>query len=195
MYTAPNWTAPMSASVARWAAPRRAARRNGMKTTRDTASLAAPMAVGSMPASPFTSPNEKAQMKETMRRRIIGKARPRARSHAENRAEPPAEEQAHARDHGPKEDHCPDAERAREELAVAEELEEPEDRLRDREIGHLLRQDDGIADLEHGERECEEGARHEVGRDQRQRDPDHRPERRAAEVFRGLLERHARLLE
>src|SRR5580658_1416825 len=123
MYTAPNWTAPMSASVATCAVPRRAARRNGMKTTSDTASRAAPMAVGSIPASLFTSPNEKAHITETTRRRIIRELRLVVPSHAEDGPQPLAEQDAHAGDHGAQEDHGPDAERACQELADAQELE------------------------------------------------------------------------
>src|SRR5271165_1600272 len=95
------------------------------------ASRSAATAVGSSPASrSLMRPNEKAQMSEAPRSRIIRVlATARARSHPEDRAEAPSEQHAGSGDHHPQEDHGPDPEGAREELAVAQELEELEDGL------------------------------------------------------------------
>jgi hypothetical protein len=106
-----------------------------------------------------------------------------------------AEQEAHAGDDDAEEGHGPDAERRGEELAVAEQLEELVDGLGDRVIGLLLREHERVGDLEHGEGEGQQPAGDEVGHDQRQRDPEHGLERRAAEVLRGLLQGLARLLE
>src|ERR1017187_2445077 len=193
---APNWTAPTSARRRAGAKPIRMGRKKGANTAREIASLRTATDVGSSPASPLLRPNENAQMNETTRRRIIGGLAEGGRgSDPEDRAQALAQQKADAADHRPQENHRPDPERARKELAVAEELEELEDRLGYREIDLLLREDDRVAHLEHRERECEQGSRHEVGRDKGQRDLDHRPEGGASEVLRGLLERHARLLE
>src|SRR6478735_4135265 len=79
--------------------------------------------------------------------------------------------------------------------AVAEQLEEFVDRLRDRVVRLFLGENERVGHLEHREREGQQATGDEVGEDERQRDLEHRLERRAAEVLRGLLERLAGLLE
>jgi len=78
---------------------------------------------------------------------------------------------------------------------LAQQLEEFHDRLGDGIKRLFLREDERVADLEHGKREREQSAGDDVGHDQRQSDFDHGLEGRAAEILGGVLERFARLLK
>src|SRR5271170_6507596 len=168
MYTAPNWTVPIRNRRIREAVGILVIRRNGRNTASEIASLTAAIAVGSMPASRLMRPNEKAQTTETARSRSIVE---RPALDPEDGPQPLSEEHADPGDHRPQEQHRPDPERAGQEFAVTEELEELEDRLRDREIHHLLREEDRVAHFQHREREGKEGARHQVCRDEREGHP------------------------